>query len=311
MTPGLDDRAVFLRRGDTVSEEALQRRLAAFNRRRWQAALPHPRWTAELEQDLRLRLQEGRWVEGERRRVHEAVLATTVPLADWFAPLRQRLPQDVDVLCTWLAADADMEPVRWLLRQEAAAEMDIDLALTAVALLLPTPARLRLLRDGAELVGDTAETAAERARLTRVLRLQPLSFKEIAWEALAPGNLMFALANERRYAWQALGALVARSFALPLRLAAMGAALRRLGVPAPAREGLERQASRARRHAASLLGDIVLPLVGEDAATAQAVVEGALLRQRTERRCAARYRHELEVPRLSLAPPGAGRSRDA
>lgn len=314
MTPGLDARALSLPlpARAQLGEEALHRRLAAFNRRRLQPTLPDARWTAALQEELKLRLHEARWLEGERHRLRDPSLPALEAdgLLDWFAALRRRLPGGADGLCAWLAAEAELEPLRWLLRQEAAADADIEQALLLVAPGLPAPSRAMLVRQHAEMLGGDGESLqAQRARLTLVLRLQPLALKDLLWESLALNNLMLGLASERRYAWHALGALAARGLSQAARLPSLCEGLHRLGIPAPARQGLQRQAELARSQSSSLLTELIAPLARDDRLVARAMAEGALLRLRAEERCAARYRQELELP-PALRPSTAAPARD-
>src|SRR6476661_1178734 len=71
------------------------------------------------------------------------------------------------------------------------------------------------------------------ARLTRELAIEPNG--DVVWEALALGNLMTALACNRRYAYQSIGALGVIELTAPGRAEQVNAGLKRLGINGAAR----------------------------------------------------------------------------
>jgi hypothetical protein len=67
--------------------------------------------------------------------------------------------------------------------------------------------------------------------LIETLKLKP-SIDTTVWQSLALANAMTAMATNRRYAWQSVGALGAIELTAPGRSAATAQALRRLGFSA-------------------------------------------------------------------------------
>lgn len=303
MSPGLDGRAEQLARDNVFSEEALHRRLADFNRRRLQPALADGGWTAELQEELQLRLQEGRWLEAERRGLQRALAglpAETGACMAWFAALREPGPRPTDPLFPWLAAEAGIEQMRWFLLQDTVGDAGLEDWLALVQLQLPAAPRQMLARQCWELTDHGGEALATlRARLALVLRLRP-ALEETVWEALALNNLMLGLAANRRYAYQAIGALAASALTAAARLLPVHEGLRRLGISAPARRYFARQAELAQNQADSWIGEVLGPLVSAEPRSLRPMAEGALLRLQAEQRCCERYRRELGVRRPAL-----------
>ena len=111
------------------------------------------------------------------------------------------------------------------------------------------------------------------------------------WEALALSNLLIGLAANRRYAWQAVGALgmAEPSTADRARRAVLG--MKRLGMGGDDRL----HSALGCNHLAAWNAEVLLPLLEEDPARAPFLAEGALLRLRAGARCFRRYRAELGV----------------
>jgi hypothetical protein len=268
--------------------EAQHRRLAAFNDERLGAGFADGSWSAELHEELQLRLQEVRFVESERRGVRAdlaALNADPAAVASWFARLAER-PAAADAsLFHWLAETASLEQMRWFLSQAQA----VDNGLAR----LPTLVGLRLGGFLVPLVaeGDGAQRAVLWQRLRLVLRL-PADAPESAqplWQVLAINNLLLALAVDRRYAYQALGALAALVLTTPARARAIDRGLQRLGLSAPAREYFRRLADGDARNWAQA----ALPTLAADARAARALLEGSLLYLRAAQRCWTRCGRQL------------------
>jgi heme oxygenase-like protein len=117
----------------------------------------------------------------------------------------------------------------------------------------------------------------------------------IVWESLALGNIMIALAANRRYAYQSLGALGVIELTAPGRATCVNAGLKRLKIAAHARHYFALHATLDLKHSAAWNAEVLLPVVAEEPRAARAIAEGALLRLEAGRRCFARYREQLGV----------------
>jgi hypothetical protein len=116
---------------------------------------------------------------------------------------------------------------------------------------------------------------------------------EIVWESLALGNLMIALAVNRHYTYQSIGALGVIEMTAPWRSAHVNAGLKRLGVGGEARRYYALHATLDIKHSRAWNREVLAPLVAGEPRAAFAIAEGALLRLRAGARCFARYREEL------------------
>ena len=215
MTRMLSEANIFDRNGLQRAESSLilQRRLSAWNRERLSPALPSVDWLDGLVDDAGLLALEGQFVEQERRFVSERV-ATAPRDADafvaWFEALKDNGPGQDDALFPWLAERRRPSRCAGSCTQEVAGEAGFDdlVALTQVKLPTRRQARARaqlLGRDGARARG---RHAWPDARATRA-RVEPRTATATtwSWESLALGNLMIALAMNRRYAYHSIGAL--------------------------------------------------------------------------------------------------------
>jgi hypothetical protein len=115
----------------------------------------------------------------------------------------------------------------------------------------------------------------------------------VVWQSLALGNLMTALAMNRRYTYESVGALGVIELTAPWRAAHVNAGLKRLGIGGEARRYFALHATLDVKHSAAWNKEVLRPLVAENPATARAMAAGALLRLEAGRRCFERYRAEL------------------
>ena len=120
------------------------------------------------------------------------------------------------------------------------------------------------------------------------------------WEALALANLLVALALDRRYAYQSVGALGAIELTAPGRVAQVDRGLSRLGVAKASRRYFTLHATLDVQHSAAWNREVLRPLVAREPRAAQAIAEGALMRLRAGARCFARYRRELGLEPAQL-----------
>jgi hypothetical protein len=279
---------------------ALHRRLNAFNRRRFEPALPHSDWAEELVAVTALARAEGEFVEQSRRAL--GARAATAPrepgaFVRWFEDLAVSGPGQGDTLFPWLAEDASVTEMSWFLEQEVAGEAGFDDLLALTQVRMPERAKLELATNYWDEMGQGHATGMHGpmlARLSHALRLNPEP-KRVVWESLALANLMSALASNRRYAYHAVGALGVIELTAPGRAACVNAGLKRLGVPGDVRQYFALHATLDVKHSEAWNRNVLYPLVAERPLLATALAEGALLRLTAGARCFERYRHELWV----------------
>lgn len=258
--------------------------------------------TSDLEQDLRLdyefRLHEARFVEAERARV--AAEVASVPTSadafvEWFEALKLRGPGQGDPLFPWLSERATLEQMRWFLGQEVAGEAGFDDLVALTQVKLPAGPKLELARNYWDEMGQGHASAMHGPMLSRLAAELGLveSEQEPVWESLALGNLMIALATNRRYTYQSVGALGVIELTAPGRAALVNAGLKRLGVAGEARRYFALHATLDVRHSEAWNREVLHPLVAADRKLAPLIAEGALMRLHAGARCFARYRNEL------------------
>jgi hypothetical protein len=109
-------------------------------------------------------------------------------------------------------------------------------------------------------------------RLARHLDVHPTSDSVIP-EALALGNMMVALAHNRRYAFHSIGALGVIEMTAPTRAGYVDRGLRRLGIPAKKRHYFALHAVLDVKHSQTWNREVLHPLVAEDPRRARAIGE--------------------------------------
>jgi hypothetical protein len=115
------------------------------------------------------------------------------------------------------------------------------------------------------------------------------------WQSLALGNLMTALATNRRYAFQSIGALGVIEMTAPDRATYVARALKRLGVDKDSRHYFDLHAVLDRKHSADWNREVIHSLVSDDPSLAYPIAEGALMRLAAGARCYERYRQEFDL----------------
>ncbi|HTU63714.1 MAG TPA: iron-containing redox enzyme family protein [Polyangiales bacterium] len=198
--------------------------------------------------------------------------------------------------------------MRWFLSQEVAGEAGFDdlVALTQIKL-APRP-KLELARNYWDEMGQGHEGGMHGLMLERLATKLALDRSvPIVWESLALGNLMLALAANRRYTYQSIGALGAIELTAPGRATLVNAGLKRLGIGGEARRYFALHATLDVRHSQSWNREVLAPLVAEDPDRARFIAEGALMRLSAGQRCFARYRRELALTLDSDADGAAPR----
>ena len=159
-----------------------------------------------------------------------------------------------------------------------------------------------MLRLADELVrrGQHSRAEAVLEALARALKVEEAP-GPVVWEAQAQSNLLVALAANRRYAYQSVGALGVIELTAPDRAAQVNEGLRRLGVGAAERRYFALHATLDRKHSASWNSEVLWSLVAGDPRTAAPMAEGALMRLNAGARCFSRYRRELGLGSPALA----------
>lgn len=276
----------------------LHRYLNAFNHARFEPAVPHPDWGQELAEHQRMLRLEGIFVEACRHAVMagaEAAPSDPDGFVRWFEELCATGPGQGDPLFPWLAEHAPLPAMRWFLEQEVAGEAGFDDLVALTQVKMPERPKLELARNYWDEMGQGHSTGMHGpllARLSGALGLRPAA-ERVVWESLALGNLMAALAANRRYAYHAVGALGVIELTAPGRAASVNAGLKRLGVPGDVRQYFALHATLDVKHSEAWNANVIHPLVATRPTVAVAIAEGALMRLTAGARCFERYRREL------------------
>lgn len=276
----------------------VQRSLAVWNRDRLEPRLPDDNWQTSIRDDAEMHLLQGSFLEALRCQV--AVQAAAVPqhardFVSWFETLQESGPGQRDPLFPWLEQEADVEQMRWYLRQEAAGEAGFDDLIAYTQVKLPERVKLELARNYWDEMGRGNAKGMHGPMLHQLVehfQLTP-TIDDTVWESLALANAMTAMATRRDFVWHAIGALGVIELTAPGRSAAVAAGLRRLGVKAKARLYFELHATLDVKHSAAWNAEAIEPAVREDPRRAIAIAEGALIRLNCGARCFERYRREL------------------
>ena len=275
-----------------------QRRLLAFNRQRLSPGCIADDWRERLEQDHRILVAEGEFIEAERRRIRpfvENVPKASDAFIQWFENLRATGPGQGDLLFPWLAESASLSDMRWFLSQEVAGEAGFDDLVSLSQIKLPDRPKLEMARNYWDEMGRGNEKGMHGPMLARLARYFEIaaSSTEIVAESIALGNLMIGLAANRRYAFQGIGALGVIELTAPTRAIFVEQGLRRLGVRADARQYFAVHAILDIEHSKAWNSEVLAPLVEEDGRRARWLAEGAMMRLVAGQRCFTRYRSHL------------------
>ena len=270
-------------------------RLNHFNSARLTPTHVHPGWKAALRTEYEMRVEEGLFIEYERQHIQSAAIEAPVePRAflRWFENLREFGPGQGDTLFAWLANVATLPEMRWFLTQEAAGEAGFDDLVALTQVRFPVRAKLEMARNYWDEMGRGHERGMHGPMLAAVVReldLKP-SPDDTVWEALALSNLMAALASNRRYAYQSIGALGVIEMTAPGRVTQVNDGLKRLNIPTTARAYFQLHAGLDIQHSKTWNEEVIFSLVQADARAAQPIAEGALMRLACGARCFRRYR---------------------
>jgi len=112
---------------------------------------------------------------------------------------------------------------------------------------------------------------------------------------------MTALATNRRYVYQSIGALGVVELTAPTRVSCVAEGLKRLGAPAVARKYFALHAHLDVEHSKAWNTEALAPLVAEDPDCAVHIAEGALMRLTCGQACFEAYRAYLWAGHWPLA----------
>lgn len=274
-----------------------QTELATFNRRRFDLDVTLD-WRADLEERARVAPLEVSWIEAQRREL--APVVSKLPLEPesfvaWFERLEVEGRGQHDPLFSWLAERASLPEMRWFLAQEIGGEAGFEDLVALTQLKMPATAKLELARNYWDEMGQGHPGGMHGPMLERLGVELGLDGAEIppVEESLALGNTMIALAANRRYALQSVGALGVIELTAPGRAKLVNEGLKRLGIAGEARRYFALHATLDIKHSRAWNQEVLRPLVREKPERGRLIAEGALLRLRCGARCFERYRREL------------------
>jgi hypothetical protein len=301
MALGADFPQLIGRNLELSSPTALHQALSKLNRARMTPSRDATQWSAGLDDETCLRRAEYGFVEALRALIEER--AKQAPdsadaFVAWFEALQENGPGQGDPLFPWLAEHASLAQMKWFLTQEMAGEAGFDDLVALTQVKLAGRAKLELARNYWDEMGQGTASGMHGPMLDRLGQALDLtvSIEHTVWEALALANLMSALASNRHYAYQSIGALGAIELTASGRSAYVNAGLKRLEVPGNVRRYYALHATLDVKHSAAWNREVLHPLIESDPSVARLIAEGALMRLLVGEHCFARYRCEL-MPR--------------
>jgi hypothetical protein len=285
--------------------ERFQRELSRRNGARLEPLTPSGDWRADVHARAALAEAEIAYVESVRAAI--APFVADIPsdanaFLDWYERLAENGPGQNDPLFPWLERFASFEDMKWFLEQEVSGEAGFDDLVALTQIKMPQTPKLEMARNYWDEMGRGNAQGMHGPMLTRLaayfgVDAQP---ERVCPESLALGNMMVALASNRRYAFHSIGALGAIEMTAPGRAIQVERGLRRLKVPGKQRQYFSLHAILDVKHSEAWNREVLRPLVEEDPRRAQAIGEGAVLRLWHGARCFERYRRHF---RLQMEPP--------
>jgi hypothetical protein len=277
-----------------------QRQLARFNTLRIAPGLGEAPSALDAATTAALEELEIAFVEQARREI--APLVRDIPgdadaFLRWFEHLRAAGPGQDDRLFPWLAEHASLEEMTWFLLQEVAGEAGFEDLVAMTQVKMPVRAKLEMARNYWDEMGRGTEKGMHGPMLGRLadhFGLHP-DTDNVVPESLALGNMMMALALNRRYAFHSAGALGVIEMTAPGRARCVADGLRRLGVPSKQSHYFFLHAVLDVKHSDAWNREVLHPLVAEDGRRARALGEGAVLRLWCGAQCFERYRAHFGI----------------
>ena len=281
-------------------ERKLHEQLSRFNQQRLAPNFIRDNWAIQTLHDAHLLVKEGNFVEYERQHVQQYL--DHMPLeaesfVRWFENLKHEAPGQDDALFPWLATKATMEQMCWFLQQEAAGEAGFDDLVAMTQVKLPTRAKLEMARNYWDEMGRGHENSMHGLMLEKTvkdLHLAP-SIDDTVWESLALANLMLAMAMNRRYAYQSVGALGAIEMTAPTRVGYVNEGLKRLNVEFETRKYFQLHATLDVKHSKAWNSEVIYSLVKSNPQTAKPIAEGALMRLCCGARSYKKYKMQFGI----------------
>jgi hypothetical protein len=275
-----------------------QLELAKYNRRQLQPAFPSDTWRVNLDTYARVKLAEGEYVEAVRQEIRP--LVNDIPrdvdsFIEWFEELKNTGPGQGDSLFPWLAECATREDMLWFLTQEVAGEAGFEDLLALTQVKMPITAKLEMARNYWDEMGRGRDTAMHGPLLERLANHLDIDARpeHVVPESLALGNAMLAMARNRHYCFQSIGALGVIEMTAPTRAGFVDAGLKRLRIPSKKRLYFTLHAVLDIKHSECWNREVLRSLVAQDARCAQAIGEGAIIRLWHGARCFEIYRRHL------------------
>lgn len=274
--------------------------LANFNKSRTEIGVPSSDWEAIERESLKMRILEGKFLEGLRSSI--APLVSNAPqnpdkFVSWFESMADWGPGQYHPLFDWLAKRATADQLKWFLTQEAAGEAGFDDLVAYTQVKLPAQAKLECARNYWDEMGRGKHKAMHGPLLESMVKelgLKP-TIESTVWESLALANTMLGLATSRRYTYHSLGALGVIELTAPWRAAKVSLAMKRLDFPRMSRRYFDLHAKIDVLHSQEWISEIIRPLVAMNPGCAQFIAEGALMRLRCGQLCFDRYSKEMKI----------------
>ena len=281
----------------------LHLQLSQFNQQRLAPNFIHHNWAVKALHEVHILIKEGDFVELERQHVQQYLIHMPQEpevFMQWFSNLKTEAPGQGDALFSWLATQANMQQMRWFLQQEAAGEAGFDDLVAMTQIKLPATAKLEMARNYWDEMGRGHQNSMHGLMLestVKDLNLTP-TIEDTVWESLALANLMVALAMNRRYAYQSIGALGAVEMTAPTRVGYVNDGLKRLNVDFEARKYFQLHATLDIKHSEAWNKEVIYSLIKANPQTAKPIAEGALMRLRCGAKCFEMYRKHFAIDLL-------------
>ena len=281
----------------------LHLQLSQFNQQRLEPNFIRHNWAEKALHEVHILIKEGDFVESQRQHVQQYLVhmpQEPEAFMQWFSNLKTEAPGQGDALFPWLATQANIHQMRWFLQQEAAGEAGFDDLVAMTQIKLPTTAKLEMARNYWDEMGRGHQNSMHGLMLestVKDLNLTP-TIEDTVWESLALANLMVALAMNRRYAYQSIGALGAVEMTAPSRVGYVNEGLKRLNVDFEARKYFQLHATLDIKHSEAWNKEVIYSLIKSNLKTAKPIAEGALMRLYSGAKCFEIYRKHFAIDLL-------------